>query len=313
VSAGPPASPGPGAPGEPAVVILPDEAAVAAVAADLLAEALAVGAAARGRGDFASTGGSTPGAVYRALLTEPTRQRVPWDVLHVWLGDERYVPRAHPDSNMRAIDRILLAGDPGRGLPPAPLDPARVHPWPTDASLAAGESPARCAERFEAFLRGELKADGAGRPLFDAILVGVGPDGHLLSVFEGSAAQDAPGWTSWAAAPGHIEPHHDRVTLAPAALDATPALVVAVLGAAKATIVAELLGPAGTLPTHRAAAERHLPALRARRAGATWVLDAAAAALLEGAAPPIAQTSAPRRPLHPWPRLRAVPPGACGR
>ncbi len=266
------AAPGPG---EPAIIVRPDPATAAAAVAEALAEALAAGAARHGRADFASTGGSTPAAVYRALLAEPLRARVPWDALHVWVGDDRFVPRGDPDCNMGAIDRVLLPGDARRGLAPPPLDPAHVHAWPTDAALAAGEPAAACAAAFEATLRAELAADAAGRPVFDAILVGVGHDGHLLSVFPGSAAFDAPGWTTWAPAPTHIEPHLARVTLTPVALDASPGLVVAAFGAAKAAIVAELLGPA-----HAGAArdERRLPALRARRDGATWVLDAAAAA-----------------------------------
>ena len=263
---------------EPAVVVRPDAATAAAAVAGLLAAALAAGAARRGRAADASTGGSTPAAVYRALLAEPLRSRVPWEVLHVWLGDDRFVPRGDPDCNMGAIDRVLLAGDARRGLAAAPLDPARVHPWPTDEALAAGESPAACAARFEAILRAELPADDAGRPVFDALLVGVGPDGHLLSVFPASDAWDAPGWTTWVPAPTHIGPHLDRVTLTPAALDATPGLVVAAFGAGKAAILGELLGPAFADPAARSSAERRLPALRARRAGATWVLDAAAAA-----------------------------------
>ena len=265
------------APGEPVIVVRPDAATAAASVAEVLVDALAAGAARRGRADLASTGGSTPAAVYRALLAEPLRGRVPWEVLHLWLGDDRFVPRGDPDCNMGAVDRVLLPGDARRGLAPAPLDPAHVHPWPTDAALAAGEGPADCAASFEATLRAELAADAAGRPIFDAILVGVGPDGHLFSVFPGSNAFDAPGWATWAPAPTHIEPHLDRVTLTPAALDATPGLVVAAVGPGKSDILAELLGPRHGGPD-RAAAERHLPALRARRAGATWVLDAAAAA-----------------------------------
>jgi 6-phosphogluconolactonase len=263
--------------GEPTIIIRPDAATAAEAVAEVLVNALVAGAARRGRADFASTGGSTPATIYRAMLAEPLSARVPWQVLHLWVGDDRFVPRRDPRSNMRPIDEVLLHG-PGRtAAAPAPMDPARVHPWPTDAALAAGESPSACAAQFERTLRAELLADDAGRPVFDAILVGVGPDGHLLSVFPGSAAFDAPGWTTWAPAPAHIEPHVDRVTLTPRALDATPGLVVAAFGAGKAGVLAEVLGQGHAGPDRD---ERRLPALRARRMGATWVLDAAAAALL---------------------------------
>ena len=265
-------------PDEPAILVRPDVAGAAAGVAAILADGLAAGARQRGRADLASTGGSTPALVYRALLAEPYRSLVPWEVLHVWLGDDRFVPRGDPDCNMGAIDRVLLPGLPRRGLAPPPLDPSHVHPWPTDASLEAGETPAACADRFEAILRSEIVADAAGRPVFDALLVGVGPDGHVLSVFPGSAAWEAPGWTTWAPAPTHITPHLDRVTLAPAALDASPRLVVAAFGAAKAAIVGELLGPAHADPALRPRDKRRQPALSARRGGATWVLDGAAAA-----------------------------------
>ncbi len=262
---------------EPEVVVRPDAAAAATTVAGLLADALAAGAAVRGRADLASTGGSTPAAVYRAMLAEPIRSRLPWTRLHVWVGDDRFVPRGHPDCNMGAVDRVLLPGDARRGLAPPPLPPENIHPWPTDVSLAAVEGPAACAARFEALLRGELNEDEAGRPVFDAVLVGIGPDGHLLSIFPASDAWDAPGWATWAPAPAHLEPRHDRVTLTPAALDATPALVVAAFGAGKAPIVSEVLGPAYASRPARDAAGRLVPALRARRRGATWVLDAAAA------------------------------------
>jgi 6-phosphogluconolactonase len=271
---------GPAPEGEPVIIVRRNAAAAAMAVAETLSEALAASTARRGRADFASTGGSAASAVYRALLAEPVRSRVPWDALHLWVGDDRFVPRSDRRSNMAPVDRVLLAGDETLGLAPAPLDPGHIHPWPTDAALAAGEGPAGCAARFETTLRAELVTDAAGRPIFDALLVGIGRDGHVLSVFPGSRAFTAPGWTTWAPASRHIQPRLDRVTLIPAVLDATPALVVAAFGAGKAAIVGELLGQ-----QHDQAGpgERQLPALRARRAGARWILDTAAAAVLAAA------------------------------
>lgn len=259
---------------EPRIVVERDAMATAAAVAERLVDALAA-AARRGRADFASTGGSVPAAVYRSLLAEPMRSRVPWDDLHIWVGDDRFVPRGDLASNLRPIDRVLLAGDSSLGLAPAPIDPAHVHPWPTDAALARGRDAATCAARFEVALRADLVTDDAGRPVFDAVLVGVGPDGHLLSIFPGSAAFDAIGWTTWAPAPRHVKPQVDRVTLTPMALDATPNLILAACGVWRSGIIAELLGGS---QEGLADGERRLPALRARRAGAIWMLDAAAAA-----------------------------------
>lgn len=256
-------------PGEPKILVAATPAAAAELAAERLAEAIADAIARRGRADVATTGGSTSPALYRALLAPPLRDRIPWDRLHVWFGDDRFVPRADPDSNLRAVDTVLLAGDVAAGLAPAPLPPGNLHAVPVNATLAAGGGPPEAAAAYEAELRAALPADPEGRPVFDAITVGIGPDGHLLSVFPGSAAFDAPGWVVPIAAPTHVQPHVPRVSLTPGALDATRALLPVAFGAGKAAILAAILaGPRD---------ERRLPAQRARRTGASWILDAAAA------------------------------------
>ncbi len=106
------------------------------------------------------------------------------------------------------------------------------------------------------------------------MILGVGPDGHCLSVFPGSAASDAdPRVTVLAVeAPTHIAPHLPRVTINPALLEVAGEVLVAAFGSGKASVMAELLGPVRD--------PRALPAQRARRAGATWILDRAAAAQL---------------------------------
>lgn len=253
---------------EPEILVLPDPASGAAAAADRLGRAIEVAVEDRGRADVATTGGSTPSAIYAALLAPPLRTRIPWERVHVWFGDERFVPRADPRANAWLLDAAFFPGD----GPAGPLPVANVHPFPTDATLAAGGRPADCARRYASELRAALRRDEEGWPLLDAILVGVGPDGHLLSVFPGSAAFDRVAWAVAVPAPAHIGPHVPRVTLNPAVLGATPALLAVAFGEAKATVVAEVLGGARDV--------RRLPAQLARRPGATWILDAAAASRL---------------------------------
>ena len=258
----------PADPGEPEVLVAADPPGCAAIAAARLAVAIERAVAGRGRADIATTGGSTPAGIYAALAAAPPGERLPWDRLHAWFGDDRFVPRGHPDSNVTILDRALVAGRAPEGRLPA----GNVHPFPVDASLAAGEGPAACARRYAEEIRSALPFDEAGRPVFDAVLVGVGPDGHLLSVFPGSGVPRGRDLAAAVPAPTHVGPHLPRVTLHPAILDATPVLLVVAFGAAKAPIMARLLeGP-------RDLAD--LPAQRARRAGATWVLDAAAASRL---------------------------------
>jgi 6-phosphogluconolactonase len=255
-------------PGEPDVVVAPDPAGCAAIAAARLADAVELAVMARGRADVATTGGSTPAGIYAAMAAPPLRERLPWERLHLWFGDDRFVPRDHPDSNVAPLDRALVAGR----APDGPLRAGHVHPFPVDASIADRVGPAACARRYADEIRSALPVDDASLPIFDAVLLGVGPDGHLLSVFPGS---DVPGSRDLAAAvsaPTHVGPHLPRVTLHPAILDATPSLLVVVFGTTKAAIVARLLDG----PRDLAA----VPAQRARRAGATWILDAAAAARL---------------------------------
>lgn len=256
-------------PGEPEILVAATAGAAAVLAAERVTAAIGAAIARRGRADVATTGGSTCPELYRALLAAPLRDRVEWERLHLWFGDDRFVPRRDRESNLADVDAVLLAGDPVAGLEPAPLPPGNLHPVPVDATLAAGGGPAEAAAAYEASLRAALPADAAGRPVFDAIVVGIGPDGHLLSVFPGSAAFDAPGWVVPVPAPTHVLPHLPRVSLTPGALDATPALLPVAFGASKAAILATILaGPRD---------ERRLPAQRARRAGATWILDGAAA------------------------------------
>jgi 6-phosphogluconolactonase len=101
------------------------------------------------------------------------------------------------------------------------------------------------------------------------VLVGVGPDGHILSVFPGSVAFDRLESVLPIPAPTHVEPHVPRVTLNPRVVAAARSVLVVVHGAGKASILGSVLGDEID--------ERRWPAQLARREGATWIVDEAAA------------------------------------
>jgi 6-phosphogluconolactonase len=270
---------------EPELVVLPDHEAVAAEAAARIAAALTDAVGARGRADWATTGGSLAPAIYRRLAAAPLRDDVPWPDVHVWWGDDRYVPREHPLSNVKPFDDILLdighrqagqvgpAGQAGPGSVGAPTPAAipleHLHPFPTTVAIGATHGAAWCAAQ----VAGELERAGLERsdgwPVFDLVLLGVGGDGHVLSVFPGSPALASRDLAMAIPAPTHIEPHVERVTLNPAILGVARRVLVVAAGAAKAPVLAEIFGP--KRDPHR------LPGQLARRAGATWIVDAAAA------------------------------------
>jgi 6-phosphogluconolactonase len=260
------------------LVIVEDPAAGAAIAADRIAQNLTDAVAARGRADWATTGGSTPVAIYRRLSAPPLDGSVPWADVHVWWGDDRFVPRDHPASNVKAFDDVMLGigpheeGTAGADRPGVPLQVDHVHPFPTGEAIGAARGAAWCA----AELAGDLKAAGleerGGWPVFDLLFLGIGPDGHLLSVFPGSPALDSPDLALAIPAPTHIEPRIERVTLNPAVLSVAREILVVAYGENKAVGLAAVLGGERD--------PRRWPGQLARRPGATWILDEAAASLL---------------------------------
>lgn len=252
-------------PGEPEIAVLRDGGGASSLAARRIAEALAAAVAGRGVAHWVTTGGSTPGPIYRSLVEAPVRAIVPWELLHLWWTDDRWAPADGPLSNARAAREQLL--------PSVPVPAAQVHAIPVGEALDGGHDAAWAAARYAAALRAAaIQLGPAGFPVLDVVLLGIGGDGHLLSVFPGSATWDDPAWVQAVPAPTHIEPHVARVTLHPRILDAARLLVVVVHGASKAAIVGRVFGPR-TDP-------RQLPAQLARRPGAIWILDEAAAAML---------------------------------
>ena len=275
--------------GEPRIEVLPDAGAAGHAAAEAIATALREAVAARGRAHWATTGGSTPVGVYQALAEAPHRDEVPWDRVHVWWGDDRYVPRDHPLSNVLPLDSVLLSAAARSGMsgtgadavevdlgiePGAPLPVANVHPPRMADGLARGASGLEwVASDYDAELRAAaIETSDDGLPIFDVVFLGMGPDGHILSVFPGSPLFESGAWVSPVPAPSHVEPHVPRISLHPGVVAAARLPIVVAHGAGKAAILAHVLGP-----------ERdpgRWPAQLARRDGAIWFLDRAAAASL---------------------------------
>jgi 6-phosphogluconolactonase len=255
---------------EPELVVVADPEAAAAAAAGRVAATLARSVAERGRADWATTGGSAPIGIYRHLVAAPLRDAVPWEAVHVWWGDDRYVPRDHPLSSVKPLDDILLAiGGTSAGVP---LPIGNLHPFRTSEAIGGSHGPAWCAATLADELRGAGLSADDGWPVFDLILLGVGADGHLLSVFPGSPAIGAADLALAIPAPTHIEPHVERVTLNPAIVGSARRVLVLATGKGKAPILGEIFGPARDTA--------RWPAQLALRARATWILDEEAAARL---------------------------------
>jgi 6-phosphogluconolactonase len=282
--------------GEPEVRIVPDADAALDLASELIAAALVAAVGARGRADWATTGGSTAPGIYRRLAARPLRGRVPWPAVHAWWGDDRFVPRDHPLSNVLPLDAALVGSgafsgqsgtgesgiDIAAGLEDGVMLPVEnVHPIPVAEAIGEGRDAAWAAAQYDAALHAAA-ASGVikvvdGWPAFDLVILGIGPDGHLLSVFPNSGAWDAAAWAVAVPAPTHVEPHVARVTLNPRMLAAVPQVLVVAVGESKAEPVGRTFGEPVDV--------RALPAQAARRSGATWVLDRAAAARLPNAPP----------------------------
>ena len=274
--------------GEPELRILDDAEAASGAAAEALANELTDAVERRDRADWVTTGGSTPAGIYRALAVAPLRDQVPWYAVHPWWSDDRFVPRDHPLSNVLPFDQILLSASARAGLSGTGADAAEVelgiepgvampveniHAPAMGRAIADAAGPERVAREYEAELRAAgLPISDQGFPIVDVMLLGIGDDGHILSVFPRSPLFDAAAWVSAVPAPTHIEPHVARISLNPAIVEAARSVIVVAHGAGKAEILASVLGPERD--------ERRWPAQLARRPGATWFLDRAAAASL---------------------------------
>lgn len=148
------------------VEILADKSALIQRSLDLVLEKLKAALAARDLATIALSGGSTPKPLYEALAT----QDLPWEKIHVFWGDERYVPPTHPDSNEGMARQAWLDR--------VPIPAANIHPMPTDEA-----DPAVAAKKHEQQLQAFFHTADGELPTLDVILLGIGDDAHTASLF----------------------------------------------------------------------------------------------------------------------------------
>jgi 6-phosphogluconolactonase len=244
---------------------------------DLLASAaaartvtrLADAIAAQGHAHVVLTGGGIGTKVLAAIAAAPARDAVDWRLVDFWWGDERFEATGDPERNETGARAVLLDA--------LGVDPARVHAVPGPDG-PDGDDPDAAAARYAAELAAAAGAGaGAGAsgavPAFDVLMLGIGPEGHVASIFPDSPAAHATG--SVVAVRNSPKPPPTRISLTFSAIQAAREVWILASGAEKADAVAEALS---------GVSQDKLPAAGARGRDRTlFLLDEAAAAKVPAA------------------------------
>ncbi|MBD8058887.1 6-phosphogluconolactonase [Cellulomonas sp. JH27-2] len=242
------------------VIVHPDATVLAEAAAARLLTRLVDVQSHRSPVHLVLTGGTVGIATLAAVAASPVRDAVDWSQVHVWWGDERFVADGDDDRNETQARGALLDAL-GDALPAQ-----NVHAMPALSDDVA--TPEASAEAYAATLR-EHADEGADAPAFDVLLLGMGPDGHVASLFPGHEALGATGRAT-IGVHGSPKPPPLRVSLTFEAIRGAREVWVVAAGAEKADAVASALAsvPVDTTPAAGAlGSERTL-----------WLVDAAAAA-----------------------------------
>lgn len=185
----------------------------------------------------ALSGGSTPRRLYQLLACSPYREAFPWARTHWFWGDERFVPHDSSQSNYRMVREAMLER--------APVPVANVHRVPTE-----GLTPQDAALSYERELKNFYGAASlsANRPLFDVTLLGLGPEGHIASLFPGTAILNER--SRWVGAVIGAK-REARITLTYPALESSREIAFLVTGAAKRAVLEQLIESDPHLPAAR--------------------------------------------------------------
>ena len=239
------------------VAVYDDYEALSVAAAELFAEEARKAVRVSGRCNVLLSGGETPRRCYQLLGQESLSRTIPWQAVHLFLGDERYVPRDSPLSNLGMICRELVDR--------VPLTEAQIHPIPF------GHTPQDSADEYERLLRSHF----AGKaPRFDLVFLGLGEDGHTASLFPASALlTEQSRWVREVYLP---EQDLYRVTVTAPLLNQGALVVFLVAGSGKAAMLHRVLE--GEYDPQRVPAQLINPA----QGRLLWLADRDAARLLSG-------------------------------
>ncbi|MFB4302895.1 6-phosphogluconolactonase [Actinomadura sp. NTSP31] len=246
----------------PTVLVHRDQDLLAKAAAARLVTRIVDVQAARGSASVVLTGGGVGTAVLAELAATGARDAIDWRRLDVWWGDERFLPTGDPERNETGARAALLDH--------VDLDPARVHPMPASDG-PDGDDVEAAAERYAAELRAAARPEDHGPvPSFDVLMLGVGPDAHVASLFpEMPAVRDERPVVAVHGAP---KPPPTRISLTFPSLCAAREVWVLASGESKAKAVRLGLSKAGPV---------QVPCAGARgRQSTLFLLDRSAAAEL---------------------------------
>jgi 6-phosphogluconolactonase len=218
----------------PRIDVSADPAALAQRVAQWIVD---LACASQGRFAIALSGGSTPKRLYGLLAAPPLRDQMPWQRVHLFWGDDRFVPWDNPDSNYAMAQEAMLAH--------VPIPLGNVHGIPSNGGAADA------AREYERTLKAYYGGDALdpARPLFDIVLLGMGPDGHTASLFPGKPAlKEQQRWAIEVPEPG-LNPFVPRITLTYPVLDSAKSVAFVAAGADKTAMMRRVLAGDRELPS----------------------------------------------------------------
>ncbi|MEU7902509.1 6-phosphogluconolactonase [Actinoplanes sp. NPDC049118] len=244
---------------ETVVVVVPDADILASAVAARLVVRIIDAQAERGWASIVLTGGRVAAKVLRAVKELPASDAVDWSRIDLWWGDERFLPAGHPDRNETQARAALLDA--------LALDPAHVHAMPASDG-PDGDDAKAAAARYAHELAAAAKPGSSELPHFDVLMLGVGEDGHVASLFPEHPGVYETGTV--AAVHNSPKPPPTRITLTMPTIQTAEEVWLIAAGKDKAAAAGMAIGGAGP---------KQVPAAGAVGTERTlWLLDRTAAA-----------------------------------